>query len=85
MTANLRGELHLTASKGAFDLTGVDVKGASSRFRADLRKRAERLDGGMLIEAGPTSIGVSFAGGKSSLILLGAPKWFETKVAPAVR
>jgi hypothetical protein len=85
VTANLHGELHLRASKGAFDLTGVDVKGASSRFRADLRKRATRLDGGMLIEAGPTSLGISFAGGKTGLVVFDAPKWFETNVAPAAR
>jgi hypothetical protein len=85
MTANLHGEVRLAASKGAVDLDGLDVQGASSRLRGMLKKRGERMDGGMLVEAGPTALGVSFEGGKTSLVLIDAPRWFEAQVAPRER
>jgi hypothetical protein len=83
MTANLHGAFRLAASEGALDLDRLDVQGKSSRFRGVLKKRRERLDGGLLIEAGPTAFGISFEAGKTIPVVLGARTWFETKVAPA--
>jgi hypothetical protein len=80
MTADLRGTVRLAAAKGAFDLQALDVRGATSRLRGVLKKRADRMDGGLLLEAGANALGISFAAGKSSLVLVGAPKWFETNV-----
>jgi hypothetical protein len=80
MTADLHGTVRLAAATGAFDLQALDVQGAASRLRGVLKKRAERMDGGLLLEAGANALGISFAAGKSSLVLVGAPKWFETNV-----
>jgi hypothetical protein len=85
MTANLSGGVRLTASKGSLDLRDLDVKGASSRLRGVLRRRNTTTDGGLLLEAGPTAVGISFEAGKTDLVLLEPTKWFETKVAPESR
>jgi hypothetical protein len=80
MTANLEGAVRITASKGAVDVSALDVRGAASRLRGSLAKRGERMDGGLLIEAGPTALGISFAAGKTSLVLANAPQWFVASV-----
>jgi hypothetical protein len=83
MTANVRGAVRLAASRGALDMKGLDVTGAASRLRGALKKRGEKLDGELLIEAGPTAVGVSFVEGKSSPVVVDATRWFETSVAAA--
>ncbi len=81
MTANLRGAVHLTAWKGALDMKDLDVSGAASRLRGALKKRGDKVDGGLLVEAGPTAVGISFSEGKVSPVVVGATRWFETSVA----
>jgi hypothetical protein len=85
MTANLHGGLRLAARRGALDIDQIEAKGAASRLRGVLKKRGDRMDGGLLVEAGPTALGISFASGSTSFVVIDAPKWFETKVAPAER
>ncbi len=82
MTANMHGSVRLAASKGAVDLEDLEVQGASSRLRGALKKRGDRMDGGLLVEAGPTALGISFTAGKTGLVVIGAPKWFAENVAP---
>jgi hypothetical protein len=82
ITANLHGGAHLTAATGALDIRDLDVQGAGSRLRGHLTKRGERLDGGLLIEAGPIAIGIAFEEGKTRVVLGGAARWYETIVAP---
>jgi hypothetical protein len=82
MTADLHGGLRLAASKGAIDLHGLDVQGASSRLRGVLKKRGGLMDGRLLVEAGVNALGISFAAGQTSLVLVGAPKWFEGNGGP---
>jgi hypothetical protein len=81
MTANLRGTLRLAAARGSLDLDGLDAQGAMSRLRGVLKKRAERLDGGLLIEEGAVAIGVSLAEGKTGVVLIDAPKWYAATQA----
>jgi hypothetical protein len=85
MTANLHGVVRLAVTKDALDLGRLDVQGAASRLRGVLKKRGERLNGGLLIEAGPTTLGISFEGGKTSIVWVDAAEWFAMKVAPAGR
>jgi hypothetical protein len=82
MTSHLHGAVHLAAWAGGLDVKGLDVVGAGSRLRGVLKGRGEKLDGGLLVEAGPAAVGLSFAGGGTSAVLLGAKRWFEVNVAP---
>jgi hypothetical protein len=81
MTANLHGGARLSVSRRALDLVGLDVQGAGSRLRGALKERGERRDGGFLVEGGPSAVGISLDADKTSVILVGATKWFETKFA----
>jgi hypothetical protein len=85
MTRNLRGSLHLGASKGVVDLKGLDFRGDGSRLRALLKKHGETLDGGILVETGPAALGVSFEGTSTRIVAIDASRWFETSVSPVVR
>jgi hypothetical protein len=83
MTANCSGAVRMSMTKGALDLDRLDVHGHASRLRGFLRRRGERSDGDLLVEAGPTALGVDIVGGKTSLVFLDAPAWFATKAAAA--
>jgi hypothetical protein len=80
MTANLHGGARLAVRRGALDLGGLDVQGAASRLRGALKERGERKDGGFLVEGGPSALGISLEADKTSVVLVGATRWFETKV-----
>jgi hypothetical protein len=82
MTAHLHGAVHLAAWKGGLDMKGLDVVGAGSRLRGAIRRQDEKLDGGLLVEAGPAAVGISFADGKASAVMIAATRWFEESVAP---
>jgi hypothetical protein len=85
MTANLHGSASLHAAPGAVSLDRLDVAGAASRLRGKLSKRGQRLDGAMLVEAGPAAFGISFESGKAGLVLVDATRWYSTEVAPPAR
>jgi hypothetical protein len=86
MTASLHGGLRIAASPGALELHRLDVRGAQTRIRGELTKRAgSGKTGGLLFVAGPTAIGVSFEGEKTGLVLLDAPGWFDGEVLPKSR
>jgi hypothetical protein len=85
MTANLRGTVRLAAARGSFDLDGLDAQGAMSRLQGVLTKRAEHLEGGLLIEGGAVTVGVSFADGKTGVVLIDAPRWYAATHASLAR
>ena len=80
MTSGLRGSARVHASKASLELHGLDVEGAASSMEGELTKRGDAKHGGFLFAAGPASAGVAFDGGKASLVLFGAPRWFATSV-----
>jgi hypothetical protein len=79
MTANLTGACRIRVVPGAVALHGLDVRGASSRFRGEMTKRGEAKTGGFLLEAGPLSMGLELEGTGVRPVLVNAGAWFEAR------
>jgi hypothetical protein len=79
MTADAHGVAHLSHAKGIFEVRGLDLRGASSRLRGEVRRRGESKEGALLIEAGPASAAVAFEGQKTDVVVVDAVRWFEAR------
>jgi hypothetical protein len=77
----LDADAELRISPSSVEICSLTARGGTTMLRAEYTKRNGHQDGAVLMDLGWIGLGYGLADGATGLVLVGADRWFEQKVA----